>query len=491
LPAGAVGDPKLLQATVTIRSRATMVSVPDSFLGISTEYWAIPLFERQMSLFKRVISLIHVRGDGPFVLRIGGDSADVTFWAPRARRTPRWRFNLTRSWLTRTSDLVRSASVRLILDLNLVTGSPSRAAEWARVAESALPTGSIAAFEIGNEPDIYSHAYWQASISRTRLHTSFLPKYLSKRIYADDFRYYAAALAQVAPSVPLVGPALANPAIHLNWISSLLAAEQPELGVVSAHRYPFSGCVPRSAATYATIARILSERASAGVAEKLRPAIALAHRAGRPFRLTELNSVTCGGRRGVSNTFATALWAPDALFELMQAGVDGVNLHVRPHKINAAFTLGSHGLGARPLLYGMILFTRTLAPNAQLVPVQLRAPGAAQLKAYAVRLPGGVLHVLLIHKGTRAASVYLRLPARGPATVERLLAPAVTSQSRVTLDGQQLGRDGRWHGHRVIQTIRPDVHGYRVTVPAHSAALVKVRIRAGALQLGAAQHRAG
>jgi hypothetical protein len=38
----------------------------------------------------------------------------------------------------------------------------------------------------------------------------------------------------------------------------------------------------------------------------------LAHRAGFPFRLTEQNSVTCGGLAGVSNTFATALWAPAA-----------------------------------------------------------------------------------------------------------------------------------------------------------------------------------
>jgi hypothetical protein len=34
----------------------------------------------------------------------------------------------------------------------------------------------------------------------------------------------------------------------------------------------------------------------------------------------------------VSDTFATALWAPDALFELLRAGIDGVNVHVRPSR---------------------------------------------------------------------------------------------------------------------------------------------------------------
>jgi hypothetical protein len=33
-----------------------------------------------------------------------------------------------------------------------------------------------------------------------------------------------------------------------------------------------------------------------------------------------INSVTCGGVRGVSNTLVTALWAPDALFELRRRG---------------------------------------------------------------------------------------------------------------------------------------------------------------------------
>ena len=43
----------------------------------------------------------------------------------------------------------------------------------------------------------------------------------------------------------------------------------------------------------------------------------LAHGAGLRFRLDEVNSVTCGGTRGVSDTFATALWAPDALLSLL------------------------------------------------------------------------------------------------------------------------------------------------------------------------------
>ena len=134
--------------------------------------------------------------------------------------------------------------------------------------------------------------------------------------------------------------------------------------------------------------------------------VRVAHRAGLPLRLTEMNSVTCSGRRGVSDSFATALWAPDALFELLRAGVDGVNVHLRADAVNAAFILQRHGLRARPLLYGLIMFARMLGPGAQLVPLRLSAPGAPHLKAWAVRTRSA-LHVLLIDKGTRSASVAL------------------------------------------------------------------------------------
>jgi hypothetical protein len=475
--------PKLSVAEVRISPRAGLVSVPDAFLGLSTEYWGVPLFERHKSLFERVLSLVHVRGDGPLILRIGGNSADQAFWDPRARRTLSWAFELTPGWLRRTGILVHRARIRLILDLNLVTGSPLRAAQWARAAETHLPRGSIAGFEIGNEPDIYSRSYWLATISRTTLDASFLPSDMSANTYTQDFQSYARALARAAPGVPLAGPAIAEPGLDVNWISSLITGARPELGIVSAHRYPFSACVPRSSATYPTIARLLSQQASAGVAQSVKGAVRLAHQAGLVFRLTELNSVTCGGVPGLSDAFATALWAPDALFELLQAGVDGVNVHVRARAINAAFTLSKRGLVARPLLYGLILFARTLGPDAQLIHLRLHVKRSLHLKVWAVRVRGGTLRVLLIDKGNHPVRVHLQLPTTGPATLERLLAPSIRSRSGVTLDGQQLRRDGRWRGRPVKQTIPAGAHEYQLTIPQASAALLSVHLRPRALML--------
>ena len=204
--------------------------------------------------------------------------------------------------------------------------------------------------------------------------------------------------------------------------------------------------------------------------QALTPAIRVAHRAGLQFRLTEMNSVTCGGRRGVSDTFATALWAPDALFELIRGGVDAVNVHIRPRTINPAFTLGAQGLDARPLLYGLMMYTRTLGPDAKLMPLRVQVRPAANLKAWAVRVRGNGLHVLLVDKGNQALTTSLHLPTSGSATVQRLSAPSVGAKHGVTLAGQWLGVDGTWQGRRVVERVRAGAGGsYRITVPAHSA----------------------
>ena len=48
---------------------------------------------------------------------------------------------------------------------------------------------------------------------------------------------------------------------------------------------------------------------------------------GRPFRLAETNSCYSGGKQGVSDTFASALWGADLMYQLAAAGGKGINFH--------------------------------------------------------------------------------------------------------------------------------------------------------------------
>jgi hypothetical protein len=483
----------LAQATLTIGPDPSTTPVPSSFFGISTEYWTLPLFERDTPAFDRVVSLLHVAGDGPLILRIGGDSADHSFWSPKTRKMPDWAFALTPAYLARLRALVLRDRVKLIVDLNLLTDTPLTAAAWARAAETALPHGSIVGFEIGNEPDLYTRRYWVDMTSRSPLVTRPMPLALTPTTYVEDFAAYARVLGEGSPDVPLVGPAVAHPRTGLPFVSTLIGDERPELGMVTGHLYPYSKCVkdPKSS-SYPTVPRLLGRHATSAFATDLAPAVALAHGAGLKFRLTEFNSVTCGGKAGVSNTFATALWAPDALFTAMRAGVDGANLHVRDDTINAPFTIDPGGLVPRPLLYGLLMFTRALGPQAQLVRLHMTAARSLNLSAWAVQVQGHILHVLLIDKGSRSVRVDLRLPATATGTVERLLAPSPYSRSDVTLNGQQLNYAGEWTGTPRTETVAPGLGGgYEVTVPRRSAALMSVPLGVATSRSGAASEHHG
>jgi hypothetical protein len=468
------------QVVVTVSPREASIPVPRSYLGISTEYWGINHFGQYMGEYERVLSLLRVPGNGPFVLRIGGDSASHSVIDMPRAGLPAGVFDVRAPWFRRVSTLVDALDARVIFDLGVISDTPLMAHRWAHAATTELPRGSLMDYEIGNEPDLYSRRYWASVFSPLGLLVRDLPVSITPSSYARLFDAYSPVLSRLSPRTGLAGPAVAYPALALNWISTLLKGPHPGLRLVTAHEYPYSACAPSLSPLYATVGRVLSEDATAEMAADIRPSVLIAHDAGYPFRLTELNSVTCGGKPGVSNTFATALWAPDALFELMRVGVNGVNIHVRAYAVNGAFVLGRKGIVARPLLYGMILFARMLGPDARLLDAHLAAPAAAHVKAWAVRVGSGELRVLLINKGRHAVHTMLRLPAVSRASVERLLAPSVRATGGETLDGQYLGSRERWVGRPSHETVTPSGNRYELTVPATSAALVRVQIEARA-----------
>jgi hypothetical protein len=459
-----------------------MMRIPRSYLGFSTEYWTLPTDELHVQAYRRMLSLVHVPGDGPLILRIGGDSSDHTFWDPDLRRLPHWAFAVTPDFVERTARIVHEMRLRVIIDLNLITGTPLEAGAWAHAAVTDMPHGSVLGFEIGNEPDLYDRELWLINLGDTRFAAGILPHTLTPDSYARDYLKYAQVLAHAAPGVKLLAPALSNPDQNADWISTLLAHPHPNLGTISVHRYPYNACDPPSAPDFPTIGRLLSETATVGMAQSVEPSLRIARRAHLPLRLTEINSVTCGGEDRVSRRFVTALWAPDAVFEMVKIGVSAVNLHARVFAINSPFRFSEHGIIAHPLMYGLILFARTLGQHSRLVSATLNGPKSLHLKAWVVRVAQNTLRILLLNKGSRAATFALHLPAVGIGSVERLLAPSPTSkEGEVTFAGQRIGEDARWRGRRVVEDLSPGADGYRVTIRGYSAALLSFTVRPGAL----------
>ena len=361
----------------------------------------------------------------------------------------------------------------MIIDLNLAVRSSSQAAQMARATLAGLPAGSVQAFEVGNEPDLFRFGVVGIRKVRPRKPGAFRWAFsYSPQSYLSEFNAYASALRSSAAGVTLAGPASADPAP--TWWDHLPAGPG-KLGLVSIHRYPFAACGPPNTPHYPTAAGFLSVAASTGLAQSVGASLALAHKRRLPLRVTELGSASCTGHAGATDTFATALWAPDALFNLMAAGVDGVNVHSRWRTPNTPLN-GVPTLQARPLFYGLVTFARMLGPGAQLLRTSLRSASPLAISAWVVRLRDGSAHALLINKSWRRVTVAVGLPTRSPGLSEALRAPGATATSRLTLGGQSLGADGYWHGTQSVVPVPRNRNGtYVMTIPGYSAELLAAR----------------
>ena len=178
----------------------------------------------------------------------------------------------------------------------------------------------------------------------------------------------------------MAGPSWAT----LAWGGGLgtFLASEPRLAAVTLHRYPLRACTTDpSQPNFPSIANLLAARSSQGVAQAIAPSVRVAHRHRAAFRLDELNSASCSGKRGVSDTFAAALWLADTLFALAAVGVDGVNLHTLPGAAYQPFSFihdraGWHGAVAPPVLRSAAVHAgvpaRSAAARRSRAPVRCR-----------------------------------------------------------------------------------------------------------------------
>jgi hypothetical protein len=265
---------------------------------------------------------------------------------------------------------------------------------------------------------------------------------------------------------------------EMSGLGGFLTA-QPRVRLVTYHQYALRACVnDPSASSFASIPNLLLDSSSSGLAHRVAPYVAVAHARGLPFRLDELNSASCRGRAGVSNTFASALWAVDTLFSLASIGVDGVNIHSLPGSAYEFATFSQFPGGwqafVHPEYYGMMMFAQAFPPGARLLSVT--AP-SGPVKVWATQAPDGTIRVVLINKDPTAGhSVLLQLPgAEAAASLEWLQAPSVSSTSGVTLGGQTFGvqtTTGAFPGPESVTAVTSPLGFYSIDLPPASAVML-------------------
>lgn len=486
--AGDRGIPGLSHTdVVTISSTPVGNAVPGAFVGLSLEYGVVSSAERPGRHGANQVLAQLIRNLSPghaAVVRIGGESGDKTWWPVPGIRKPRGvDFALTPAWLADARELARSAGARLILGINLETDSTQVASTEARHLLAGVGRQNIEALEIGNEPELYAGLPWYVTSAGQKGFGR--PPTYNLADYMKDFAKIAGAL----PPVPLAGPSTGADA----WLAGLgqLLAANPRLRVATFHTYAldplgdaFRGHDCSTAIgepAHPSVPALLNSYRSQNLVHGALPYIAVAHSHGIPFRIDEMNAVTCAGAKGVSNTAASALWVLDELFELVRDGVDGVNIHTWKGSTGKLFDMHyRHGrwVGTvEPEYYGMLMFVHAAPPGSRLLPTE--RPDVGPLRSWAVLAPDHSIRVVLVNDSLNHTRwVLVRPPRVGRrAEVERLEAPSAYARQGVTLGGQSFGArtaTGRLRGPLRLTPLRPSDGGYTVRVPAASAVMLTI-----------------
>lgn len=445
------------------------------FIGLSIEFSALPAYagggrDSVDPVFEQLVRNL-APGQRP-VLRIGGDSTDRTWVAVRGMQRPRGvTYTVGRSWLQTVGALVHGLNARVIAGVDFEANNSRLAATEARALLAAIGRSSLQALELGNEPELYGTFPWYRADGHG---VTGRPAGWDVPAYIEDF----ARIARSLPRVPLAAPATGA----AGWMLRLgqIVTAEPRVGVATVHRYPLQRCFTSATSPqYPTIPHLLSRASSAGLANSIAGFVAVAHAHGLPVRVDEFNSVSCSGKTGVSDTFASALWALDATFQMARVGVDGVNIHTFPGGAYQPFKLrhvrGGWVGSVEPAYYGLMMFAQATPPGSRLLTLS-GSPGA-QIRVWATGTPDRTIRVVLINDYLRRARyVALRIPGvSGPAALERLRAPSIEAKTGMTLNGRSFGaqtRTGLLTGHAQNDLVAPVNGEYVVRLPAASAAML-------------------
>ena len=463
VPAPEAGPPA---GTVTVDPAAPGAAVPDDFVGLSVEIDEVPAYlgDGQGGAAPAVIELLRsYEAEGHrMVVRIGGNSQDLAWWNPdgAAARPAGVDTDLGKPLFDTLAAVHAAAGTRFILGLDLAMNDPGNAATFIQAARSELPDGAFIAFEAGNEPDFYPKN------GRRPLDWGYTD-------YVPDLEAFVDALhAKVTPPPPIAGPAFLS-GLWMLGLDDLIGAEAGRLALVTAHVYPYTLC---AGGIGATPSQLLDPSATTDVGTTFAAHAQVAHGAGLPFRMGEMNSVSCGGQDGVSDTLASALWAFDLGMRLAAGGVDGINFHT-PGNFYAVFVRDSSGgVTVRPLWYALRLISIATASHGRIVAAQ--ADVTSRVEAWATLGSDGAVRVALANlDATGDASVRLIVKGRaGAATLTRLEGPSLDAKTGIVLGGQTWDgtTDGHPAGSAQVEVLVRDGDAWVVPLPSLHAAVVTV-----------------
>jgi hypothetical protein len=431
-------------------------SFDPGFLGLAYEKQSLltPLFTAAnvdlLGLFQRL---------GPGVLRIGGSSVDQSVWTPEGLGQTSGQ--VAPSDIDALASFLRAAGWSCIYGINLggsATGATTSALAAAEAAYVTQQLGdTLVGIELGNECEAYGEP------------GSFYAGNWSVEIFEALWQQYRAAIVAATPGALLSGPAAGSN--------------------VDGWTLPFGEYVTSSQINLLTQHYTRGPASTASVDDLIAPDAALtselltlhygAQSIDVPFRIDALSSYNDGGAAGVSNAYASSLWAIDTIFQCALGAASGLNFQSGGQQPCAPIA-DNNGvvLGPQPVFYGLLM--AAMAGAGTLLTTQLSA-GTLNVTGYALQTSDGMSVILVNKDATQNLDLSIVLPqSMTTATLQQMTqlsagatSPSLSALSGVTIQGAAVATSGAFQPAAAYAL---NLSGTQLScyVPALSAVLIQL-----------------
>ncbi|KAF3913697.1 hypothetical protein AA313_de0202684 [Arthrobotrys entomopaga] len=324
------------------------------------------------NLLRNFLGALSVNIRTHHILRLGGAESDKTIYDPDGTLTSEQYMNGNYGGSAQNVTLGPNyfaaikghyaSSTKLIWTLNLRNVVNNWEAGISTAQGVLKYLGSeLEYFEIGNEADFYGTKGWRDQT-------------WDVAEMAMQWKWIAEQVQQFNPSVNFGAGAFANipPNIVGNFdIPGVINAgiKGPNIPWYNMHLYPQSGCGGKPV----SLDTLLHHNAIYNTLSGYIPQIAAAENAGAKFAMGETNSVSCSGRAGVSDTFASALWLVDYALLGASLGIRRAFFHTTPNGAYSAIIPKpykkdsvTYSGGFLPLAYGVYFVSEILSSQDNL-----------------------------------------------------------------------------------------------------------------------------
>jgi hypothetical protein len=392
-------------------------------------------------------------------LRIGGASVDQSVWTPGGRGQTAGQ--VAPSDVDALAAFLRATGWSCIYGINLggsATGATTPALAAVEVAYVTQQLGSaLVGIELGNECETYGDP------------GSFYAGNWSVEIFEALWQQYRAAIVAATPSAPLSGPAAGSN--------------------VDSWTLPFGEFVTSSQINLLTQHYSRGPASTAGVDDLVAPDTALAselltlHYGAQsidvPFRIDALSSYDDGGAAGVSNAYASSLWAIDTIFQCALSASSGLNIQCGGQQPCTPIA-DNNGvvLGPQPVFYGLLM--AAMAGAGTMLTTQLSA-GTLNVTGYALQSSDGMSVILVNKDATQTLDLSIVLPqSMKSATLQQMTqlsagaaTPSLSALSGVTIQGATVATSGAFQPAAAYAL---NLSGAQLScyVPALSAVLIQL-----------------